>query len=212
MKIEADGQIAAVSRSVRDRIVDGKPARAVVLAQTYPTTIEDLWDAVTGGDRIPRWLAPVHGELRLGGHYQLEGNAGGTVTACEPPHSFDATWEFGGDVSWIEVRLAPVDAGRTRIELTHIAYPSEHWANFGPGAVGIGWDLSFLGLRLHVVSGESKEPGDDAWIATPAGVQFMTESGEAWCAADIANGEDPGTARGAAARTLAAYTGTPPAE
>jgi hypothetical protein len=39
----------------------------------YPASQSDLWDAVTNADRIPRWFLPVSGDLRLGGHYQLEG-------------------------------------------------------------------------------------------------------------------------------------------
>ena len=82
------------------------------------------------------------GDLKVGGHYQLEGNASGTVEAATRPTGFDATWEFGGEVSWIELRLAPEGDDRTRFELTHIAHvDDERWAQFGPGAVGIGWDL-----------------------------------------------------------------------
>ena len=36
-------------------------------------------------------------------------------------------WEFGGGVSWIEVRLASEPDGRTRLELEHIAKVDEHW-------------------------------------------------------------------------------------
>ena len=69
---------------------DGQPARAVTLARSYATTVEDLWDAVTNGERILRWFLPISGELAPGGRYQLEGNAGGVITACEPPITFRA--------------------------------------------------------------------------------------------------------------------------
>src|SRR6266567_1995164 len=112
---------------------------------------EDVWDACTNPERIPRWFLPVSGELRLGGRYQLEGNAGGTIEGCDPPKSFFATWEYGGEVSWIEVRLTAEAADRTRLELEHIAHVSdERWAEFGPAAVGIGWDSAVLGLSLHL--------------------------------------------------------------
>ena len=65
----------------------------------------DLWDACTNIDRIPRWFLPITGDLRVGGHYRLEGNANGTILTCDPPREFTATWECGGDVSWIEVRI-----------------------------------------------------------------------------------------------------------
>jgi uncharacterized protein YndB with AHSA1/START domain len=71
-------------------------------------------------ERIPRWFLPVSGELRAGGRYQLEGNAGGTIERCDPPTGFSATWEFGGSVSWIEVRLTVTGNGGTRLELEHV--------------------------------------------------------------------------------------------
>ena len=29
--------------------------------------------------------SPISGDLRLGGRYQLQGNAGGEILVCEPP-------------------------------------------------------------------------------------------------------------------------------
>ena len=84
---------------------DGRPARAVTLARSYAAAVEDVWDAVTNGERIRRWFAPVSGDLEPGGRYQLEGNAGGVITACRPLSYFALTWEFGGDVSWVEVHV-----------------------------------------------------------------------------------------------------------
>ena len=61
-----------------------RPARSPISA-VYDTTLDDLWDACTNAERIPRWFLPVSGELRDGGRYQLEGNAGGTIERCDPP-------------------------------------------------------------------------------------------------------------------------------
>ena len=204
--IRTEGQVEAVARAVEDREVEGEPARAVVLSQTYATSIEDLWEAVTTAERIARWFTGVSGDLRLGGRYQLEGNAGGTVTACERPTAFDATWEMGDAMSWIEVRLTPVDGDHSRLQLTHIARPDDHWDLFGPGAVGVGWDLGLLGLALHLRSNGFERPEADEWLATPEGRQFAIDSGKAWGEAHIAGGEDADTARAAADRTIAAYT------
>ena len=77
--------IGATSRIVRKRERDGKPAEAVIAERTYDTGIKDLWDALTNPERLPRWFSPVTGDLKLGGRYQVEGNAGGTVTVCDPP-------------------------------------------------------------------------------------------------------------------------------
>lgn len=206
MNIDGEERVAAVARAVTDREVDGRPAKVVVLEQTYATDVDDLWDAVTSAERLPRWFAPVSGDLREGGRYSVEGNASGTITMCEPPCAFDATWEFGGAVSWIEVRLEPVDEGSTRLSLSHIAHPDEHWEQFGPGAAGIGWDLSFLGLHLHLSGQMAQQQEGEAWAVTAEGLQFMRSCGEAWCAADISGGEAPVKARAAAERTIAFYT------
>lgn len=210
--IDVQQQLGAVARVVADRDVDGRPAKVVTLEQTYPTDLDDLWDAVTNQERIPRWFANVTGELRLGGSYQVENNANGTITACDPPRGFDATWEFGGGVSWIEVRLTAVDQDQARLSLSHIAHPEEHWAMFGPGAVGVGWDLGFLGLALHITAGIDVPVEATEWAASAEAIDFMTGSGHLWAAADIASGTDPETANSRATATIGFYTGATPAE
>ena len=146
MNFNAESHLAAVQRSLSFLERDGQSASAVTLSRTYATTVADLWDAVTSGERIPRWFAPVSGALELGGRYQVEGNAGGTVTGCEPLSSFAQTWEFGGDVSWVEVHLSADGTDGAVLTLTHTAILSEHWDTYGPGAVGVGWEMGFLGL------------------------------------------------------------------
>ena len=69
-------QIDAVSRAVNDAEQDGVEVRVQTLAQSYPSPLDDVWDAVTSADRIGRWFLPVDGDLVLGGRYQLQGNAG----------------------------------------------------------------------------------------------------------------------------------------
>src|SRR5689334_14709983 len=100
-------QVGAVSRALESTERDGAPARVLSATRTYPAPAADVWDALTDPDRIARWFLPVSGDLRLGGRYQLEGNAGGTVETCDPPHSLALTWEFAGDVSWVAVTLTP---------------------------------------------------------------------------------------------------------
>lgn len=187
------------------------PARVVTMRRVFQADVADVWDACTDRERLARWFLPVTGDLRVGGSYQLEGNASGTVETCDPPTGFTATWEYGGEVSWIEVRIAPEPAGGSSVTLEHIAkVDDERWTEFGPGAVGIGWDLTFLGLAAHLDSAVGYDPQEsDRWMATDEGRQFMTVSSEQWCAASIAAGTDPAAAAAAAARTTAAYVGTP---
>lgn len=157
--IDVVHQINSVQRRVGSRVLDAGEARTVIVGRTYDAPIEDLWDACTNAERIPRWFLPISGELRVGGRYQLEGNAGGMIERCDPPRSFAATWEFGGEVSWIELRLSPEANGGTRFELEHIAHvDDERWTQFGPGAVGVGWDLTLSGLARHLASGASVDP------------------------------------------------------
>ncbi|MFB8775691.1 SRPBCC family protein [Streptomyces broussonetiae] len=210
MKIDVTHQISAVRRKVGKRVLEAGEARVITIGQTYDAPLDDVWDACTNAERIPRWFLPVSGDLVLGGRYQLEGNAGGTIERCDPPKSFAATWEYGGDISWIELRLTAEGEERTRFELEHIAHvDDERWAEFGPGAVGVGWDSMVMGLALHLSTGASVTP-DEAmvWVASEEGRRFMTEASEAWCAASIDSGEDEQSARAAAARTTAAYTAT----
>src|SRR6201995_3470100 len=148
-------EIDQARRSVGTRTLEAGTASVVTIARTYPTDVDDLWAACTEPDRLKRWFLPVSGELGVGGRYQLEGNAGGTITACKPPRAFDATWEFGGQVSWIEVRVGPDDDG-ARLEIAHIAHiDDDFWPRYGPGAVGLGWDLGLCGLALHLSTGEA---------------------------------------------------------
>jgi len=207
--VDVEYQINAVKRTFGTRTIDTGEAYVATIGQSYDTDQDDLWDAVTNIERIPRWLMPISGDLKLGGSYQLEGQAGGTVLTCDPPKNFTATWEYGGGISWIDVRVGSDGAGRARLVVEHIAQVDDEMSRmFGPGAVGMGWDSMVLGLALHVSTGESVDPvvGQE-WLGTDDGRRFLTLSCEAWYAANVANGEDPEAARGMADRCLAAYLG-----
>jgi uncharacterized protein YndB with AHSA1/START domain len=197
-----------VVREVRSGSRDGAPTRIAVARRHYPTDQADLWDAVTNAARIPRWFLPISGELVLGGRYQLQGNAGGVVERCEEPSRFAVTWEMGPMMSWLEVTLSAVDDG-TVLELVHEApVDPDMWTQFGPGAVGIGWDLCLLGLGMYV-AGDTvpNSPAEaDALRTSPEGAEFIRRSGEGWTEAAIADGDEPDAAREAGARTIAAYT------
>jgi uncharacterized protein YndB with AHSA1/START domain len=208
--IETSHQINAVERRVGTRMLAAGEARTMTISQRFRTGIDDLWDACTNPERIPRWFLPVSGDLTVGGRFQLEGNAGGTIERCDPPKSFAATWEFGGQVSWIEVELTAEPAGWTRLELQHIAHVDDDlWAQFGPGAVGIGWDSALLGLAGHL-SGDATAVDPQqaaAWQSSDDGKLFMSLSSERWREASVAAGTDEAAAKAAADRCTAAYTG-----
>lgn len=214
MDIDVTRHIGAVRRDVTAGERDGRPTRRIVATRTYDTDIDDLWDAITNAERIPRWFLPVSGDLRPGGRYALEGNASGQIVGCEPPRHLALTWEFGGEVSWVDVRLEEEAAGGTRLELEHVAHvDDERWERYGPGAVGVGWDMTLMGLANHVATGAAVERDEAfAWMVSEQGRAFARTSSERWGAASIAAGTDEAAARAAAARTTAFYTGEPEPE
>lgn len=210
MHFDVKRHLGAVERSVASLERDGRAARAITLARSYSTRAGDLWDALTSPERIPHWFLPISGELELGGRFQFEGNAGGLVTACEPPSHFEVTWEFGGLVSWVEVGVSEEGAGQARLTLTHIQHTSDHWSKYGAGATGIGWEMGLLGLALHIADPTAPKPDPAEFAASADGRALLVGSGEAWGEAAIAGGTDPETARERAARTTAFYTGGSP--
>ena len=156
-----------------------------------------MWDACTNPERIPRWFLPISGDLHLGGRFQLEGNAGGEVKECDPPRRLAVTWEYGGDVSFLYLDLAGND-GATDLRLRHAATVNDHWDTYGPGAVGVGWDLTLLGLAAYLPGG----------AAVPKGMpppEVMRRSAQDWGAAHAASGVPAAAAEEAAARTSAFY-------
>ena len=207
MNFDPSTHLSALERAVSSGEREGEPARAVTLSRCFGATAPDLWDAVTNPERLPRWFAPVSGDLEAGGRYQVEGNAGGVITECERPSHLALTWEFGEDVSWVEVSVADEGAGRARLTLTHTMRPSDHWDTYGPGATGVGWELGFLGLALHLADPAAPKLDEAAFAASGDGRAFIAGSGKGWERAAVTAGADPGAARMAAKRTTAAYTG-----
>jgi len=208
-EIDVDHQINAVKRTLGTRTIDTREAHVITISQSYDTDQDDLWDAVTNIERIPRWFLPISGDLTVGGAYQLEGQAGGTILTCDPPKNFTATWEYGGNVSWIDVSVSSDGPDRARLVLEHITdVDDEIWREFGPGGVGMGWDSMLLGLALHLATGESVDPSfGQQWLGTEDGRRFLALSGEQWYAANVALGVDRAAARALADRCLKAYLG-----
>ena len=100
---------------------------------------------MTNPERIPRWFLPVKGDLKIGGHYQLEGSSGGRIEACTEPSSLAVTWEYDGSMSWLRVTLEPAETG-TVLEVVHESpVDPPFWKQYGPAATGLGWDLDDAG-------------------------------------------------------------------
>jgi uncharacterized protein YndB with AHSA1/START domain len=153
--IDVAAMVGAVERTVRNVERDNRTARAVVATRVFEATRDDVWDALTTKERIERWFMPIEGELKLGGHFQLKGNAGGDILLCDAPKHLAITWAMGpGEPSWVDVHLDELGPEQTRLRLEHVAFvPEEFWDKYGPGAVGVGWELGLLGLYLHLRTG-----------------------------------------------------------
>ncbi|MGK8524841.1 SRPBCC family protein [Nocardia asteroides] len=199
-----------VTREIRTGSRDGSPTKIAIARRGYPTDPADLWDALTNIERIPRWFLPISGDLRVGGRYQLEGNANGVVEQCDAPKRFAVTWEMGPQISWLTVGLTP-SGGGTELELLHEApVDPEFWSQYGPGAVGVGWDLALMGLGLHLASGAAVDPAEAmAFSTTPEGVSFVRTAALGWADAAVGDGDDPADAKAAALRTVDFYTVAP---
>jgi uncharacterized protein YndB with AHSA1/START domain len=203
-------EINRLHREVGTRQVPAGEASTVLLRRTYDAEVADVWDAVTSPERIGRWFLPVSGEFKVGGRYQLEGNAGGEILECVEPTRLRVSWLFGPDpgFSEVEVRLAPDGEGRSVFELEHVAVvPEDFWGKFGPGAVGIGWDMTFLGLGWHLAGREMSKEVIAAWQASPEAKEFITRSGQKWGAVYAASGADAEVVAATTAATIEAYTG-----
>ncbi|MEV0082288.1 SRPBCC family protein [Saccharopolyspora sp. NPDC050642] len=175
-------QVTSVQRVVSQHSVVGGAQVSVLLRRNYAAPIEELWRALTEPDRLRRWFLPITGELREGGRYQFEGNAGGQILRCAAPRLVKIT--FGDSV--LELRLAETDDG-TGLEMMH-SVPMEPISS-GAGAlfVGPGWDVDLLGLDRYL-RGEHV-PG---WENSAAVQEFSRQAIKAWAAATA----DSGTADG----------------
>jgi len=204
--------LGAMSRAVENLERDGKPAKAVIATRTFDTDAADLWQALTTPERLKRWFAPVTGDLKLGGRFHVEGNASGSITVCEPEKRIEGTWEFMGGLSWIEISLSADGAG-TQLELRHIAPIDPHWDKYGPGAVGIGWELGFVGLGAHLQQPDTDVRAEGTgWETSDEAKGLVRASAEGWGAAAIAAGEDRAHALEAAEATRRFFSGEPPLE
>lgn len=209
--IDIVAELAAIHRETGHGKTPAGDGRTLTLRRTYPAAVEDVWDAITTAERISRWFLPISGDLRLGGRYQLEGNAGGEVLRCEPPRLLAVSWIFGEptDSNYSEVQVTLNDAGdATDLELVHTAQVDPAmWAEYGPGAVGVGWDLGLLGLATHLAGGERVD--EQAWPLSEEGRAFLHGSSAAWGEALAASGADSAQVEKAVAATSAFYAPGP---
>lgn len=207
MKKHIDSHLDAIKRHVRLFEKDGKPAASVQLARHFDVDPRALWHAVTSREEISDWFSPVSGDFTVGGSYAIQGNASGTIEACEPPTHVALTWEFAEDVSWVDLRLDSESRSGVSLRLTHTSVLSPHWEQYGAGATGVGWEMSYLGLHLHLMHRNKITIDERAFTASQEGKQFIIASSQAWAHAATLAGTESETAIAAAERTTAFYLG-----
>lgn len=175
-------EIDAIRRGVRrdDENV------TVTIDRTYPTDAEDVWEAITTPERVVRWFAPLSGDLREGGEFQVEGNAGGQILKCDRPHLLRMT--YGGPTSIVEVRLIP-DGDSTKLEVEHTVPLAIARSGAGAMWVGPGWDGGFLMLALYLRGQAPEDPV--AAEGTLERQRFNAKSVHAW--ADVARASGTAT-------------------
>jgi uncharacterized protein YndB with AHSA1/START domain len=207
-------ELAAAHREMGKGTVPAGEAYTVELRRRYDAEIEDVWDAITSPERLPRWLKPVTGDLRLGGTFELEGMGHGEILRCDPPRLLKVSWLYGPDAddwpgtSEVEVRLAPGTAGDTEFELIHAAVVGEpSFPTYGPGAGGVGWDLALLTLA-RLLADEQIENLDE-FEKSPEGREFSRRSAAAWGQAHLAAGGDPEQVAAAVEATTKFYVPDP---
>lgn len=207
VKAEADRLVAEGERGVTIDRKESTAGAVLTISQVYPTDVDDLWDAIVDQQRLARWFGKVGGDFRVGGTYEVEGNASGTILACNAPTDFSATWDFAGGTSDIRVRLTPEGDG-TRFTLEHSAdVPYEFYDVFGPGATGVGWDQALLGLAAYIAFDTEAPVETTEWATSDDGLAFIRATAAAWGDAAIAAGDADDAARASAARTADFFSG-----
>jgi uncharacterized protein YndB with AHSA1/START domain len=175
-----------------------------------------LWPLLTDPAQLVQWYGPVTGDLREGGSFRAPA-AGGRVLEVEAPHALHLTWEYEGSQDDLLLRLDPVDDGSTALELVHTtAMGPGVFAQFGPGALAVGWDLALLGLAAYSrgwedMCGHRVPLPTPQWLASEEGSGFVRAWSIRWAAASTAAGTDPDQARQGEIATTSAYGGASPA-
>ena len=169
--------LGAVARAVEDGAHDGSPVKVVVASAPTPTDVADLWDSAHRPERLARWFAPVSGDLEVGGRFQVEGNAGGEVLACDAAEAprghlgvrrrasvgrrHTSTADADGD------HARPAPHGRRR--------GNEHWDSSARAPSASVGARPAWASREHLATGTARPAEEvEAWSASPEGQALMT--------------------------------------
>ncbi len=176
----------AIHREIGSKQIAAGQARTARIRTSYPASIEDVWNAFTVPNRIDRWFMPVSGDLRVGGTFQIEGNAGGTIQRCEPPRLLALTWVYGDmPVDEVELRLSAGGNGETIVEVEHATVSTlVEWegqmVDVIPG-VGAGWEVPLTYALPAYLRGELPDKPAVEWFEfTPEMMQISEQLADDW--------------------------------
>lgn len=202
-------QVNAVKRSTTPK---GRK-HLVELVQFFPSEPAAVWDALTSPDAMSQWFDNLEGSLKEGGRYRLAlSRHHGRIRDCIPHEKLSVTWEYDGSFSSLRITMSPSGRG-TKLKVSHEVLADEHWDTFGPSATGIGWDGALYSLSLYLQGDLLSNPDNmAAHMATPEGLQFITDLAESWKRAHNYAGANHKIAELQAARTAAFYRGEKPPE
>jgi uncharacterized protein YndB with AHSA1/START domain len=170
-------------------------ARSAIIRRHYDAPIDDVWAACTEPARLNRWFLPVTGDLRVGGTFNLEGNASGEILRCEPPRLLAITWTYGDvPTSDVELRLSP-DGDGTALELEHavVTDPFGHDPLTAAWGVGLGWELALQFGLVKYLRGELPDAPASEWFdeSAPDMAEAAAACTKAWNAVLEAAGGTP---------------------
>ena len=170
--IDVTHQISAVRRTVGRRTLEAGEARVVTVVADLPRRRRGPVGRLHERRAHPPLVPAGHRRAARRRPLPARGQRGRHRRALRPAATVrrDLGVRRRGQLDR-GAALPPTDDG-TRFELEHIAHvDDERWAEFGPGAVGIGWDLGLMGLGLHLSSNRRRiDPARrQAWTVSAGG-------------------------------------------
>jgi len=175
-----------VERNIGSKQIAAGQARTAIVRASYPSKIEDVWAAWTEPDRLNRWFLQATGDLRVGGTFQLIGNAGGEIKRCEPHRLLAVTWVYGDmPVDEVELRLTPDENGGTIVEVEHATISTlVDWEGQQLDvlpSIGAGWETPLAYALPAYLRGELPDKPASEWFEfTPEMQQIANEMYEDW--------------------------------
>lgn len=138
--------------------VDPNGRRSVTSQAIVPGTPEQVWQAIATGPGVSSWFVPCTIDEKVGGKIVASFGPGmdseATITAWNPPHSFDAEGSEmtpGGPVMATEWTVEAQSGGNCLVRVVHSWFAeTDEWDSQFEGTEH-GWPAFFRDLALYLV-------------------------------------------------------------